>query len=81
VLSLRQHAYRELAGDAAHILAVLTAPRPPQVGDRSDPELIRSLFGLSKKAFKRAVGHLLKTGAVAIDPTGLVVAKPAPPSR
>jgi uncharacterized protein len=81
VLSLRQHAYQELAGDAASILAVLTGPRPPQVGDRADPDVIRALFGLSKKAFKRAVGHLLKTGAVTIDAAGLVVAKRAPPTR
>jgi predicted RNA-binding protein (virulence factor B family) len=74
VLSLRQHAYQELAGDAANILAVLTRPRAPQVGDRSDPEAIRALFGLSKKAFKRAVGHLLKAGAVTIDQAGFVVA-------
>jgi predicted RNA-binding protein (virulence factor B family) len=74
VLSLRQHAYQELAGDAANILAVLARPEAPQVGDRSDPEAIRALFGLSKKAFKRAVGHLLKTGAVTIDRTGFVVA-------
>jgi predicted RNA-binding protein (virulence factor B family) len=74
VLSLRQHAYQELAADAANILAVLTRPGAPRVGDRSDPEAIRALFGLSKKAFKRAVGHLLKRGAVTIDPMGVVVA-------
>ena len=43
----------------------------PEVGDRSDPDAIRALFGLSKKAFKRAVGHLLKHGAVTIDSRGL----------
>jgi len=74
VLSLRQHAYQELATDAATILAVLSRPGAPEVGDRSDPDAIRALFGLSKKAFKRAVGHLLKTGAVTIDRAGFVVA-------
>jgi predicted RNA-binding protein (virulence factor B family) len=78
VLSLRQHAYQELATDAAHILAVLTRPGAPRVGDRSDPETIRALFGLSKKAFKRAVGHLLKAGSVAIDADGLVAPRPPP---
>ncbi len=70
VLSLRQHAYQELAGDAARILARL-ATAPP-VGDRSSPDEIRALFGVSKKAFKRAVGHLLKTHAVTIDDAGIV---------
>jgi predicted RNA-binding protein (virulence factor B family) len=73
VLSLRQHAYQELESDAATILDVLSQPRPPQVGDRSSPELIRELFGLSKKAFKRAVGRLLKERAVTIDDRGNVV--------
>jgi len=79
VLSLRQHAYQELAGDAAKILAVLSQPKPPQVGDRSDPEMIRALFGLSKKAFKRAAGSLLKQGAVTIDASGFV--SPRRPDR
>ncbi len=73
VLSLRQHAYQELATDAARILAKLAGDAPPRVGDRSDPETIRALFGLSKKAFKRAVGHLLKSGAAKLDREGFVV--------
>ena len=36
---------------------------------------IRDRFGLSKKAFKRAVGRLLKDGAVKIDADGYVVKK------
>jgi predicted RNA-binding protein (virulence factor B family) len=74
VLSLRQHAYQELAGDAERVLAVLTAAAPPRVGDRSSPEVVRDLFGLSKKAFKRAVGRLLKARAVTLDGNGFVVA-------
>lgn len=74
VLSLRQHAYQELANDAARILAVLSATGAPRVGDRSSPEVVRDLFGLSKKAFKRAVGRLLKERSVALDPDGYVIA-------
>ncbi len=76
VLSLRQHAYQELASDAAAILAVLSRPDAPRVGDRSPPEQLRELFGVSKKAFKRAVGSLLKQGAVTIDDAGIVSARP-----
>jgi len=76
VLSLRQHAYREVETDAATILAVIARPDTPRVGDKSSPELIRELFGLSKKAFKRAVGTLLKERRVTLDDRGmLVVAK------
>lgn len=73
VLSLRGHAYHELAHDAEAILAALGGPNPPRVGDRSSPDEIRDRFGLSKKAFKRAVGRLLKDGAVAIDDRGFLV--------
>ncbi|HVK66483.1 MAG TPA: nucleic acid-binding protein, partial [Polyangium sp.] len=45
----------------------------PRVGDKSSPDQIRSLFQLSKKAFKRAVGHLLKERAVSIDAQGFLV--------
>ncbi|HKQ69344.1 MAG TPA: S1-like domain-containing RNA-binding protein [Polyangiaceae bacterium] len=71
-LSLRGKAHEELENDASKILAVLTRPHAPKVGDRSDPEQIRSAFGLSKKAFKRAVGTLLKTGRVKIDARGFL---------
>ena len=35
--------------------------------DKSDSDLIRLETGLSKNAFKRAVGHLLKEGRVQIN--------------
>ncbi len=76
VLSLRQHAYQEAAADAARILAVLSAPGAPRVSDRSSPDLLRDVFGLSKKAFKRAVGRLLKERAVTLDDQGFVVVAP-----
>jgi predicted RNA-binding protein (virulence factor B family) len=72
-LSLRAHAHEELAGDAEKILAALSGPRPPRIGDSSSPEAVRALFGISKKAFKRAVGTLLKSGAVEIDRDGALV--------
>jgi len=71
-LSLRGHAHEEVAGDAQRILDVLARPGAPRFGDRSSPDEIRALFGLSKKAFKRAVGRLLKERAVAMDSEGCV---------
>ena len=35
--------------------------------DKADPERIKMEFGMSKAAFKRAVGRLLKQGRIAID--------------
>lgn len=71
-LSLRGHAHEELASDAQRVLTFLKQPNAARVGDRSSPEQIRALFGLSKKAFKRAVGRLLKERAVELDPEGYV---------
>jgi uncharacterized protein len=79
-LSLRAHAHEQLEEDAQHVLAVLQRPGGAEahallrIGDRSSPEQVRELFGLSKKAFKRAVGRLLKLGAVQITPEGYVKA-------
>jgi uncharacterized protein len=76
-LSLRRHAHEELEADAARILEVLRRPDAPTVQERSPPERIRALFGLSRKAFKRAIGRLLSRGDVTIDTRGsLVVVKP-----
>jgi len=86
-LSLRGHAHEELEKDGQKILDGLARPGAPRVGDRSSPEEIRALFGLSKKAFKRAVGRLLKQGTLSMDANGFLIPKtargrraPTPPS-
>jgi predicted RNA-binding protein (virulence factor B family) len=71
-LSLRGHAHEEVTGDAQKIMAFLEAGRGPRIGDRSSPEELRALFGLSKKAFKRAAGRLYKDRAVIIDDSGFL---------
>lgn len=80
-LSLRAHAHEQLGADAEQILARLSAPSAPAVGDHSSPEQIRDLFGLSKKAFKRAVGRLLREGRVELDAQGIVRPRLLPPAR
>jgi len=82
-LSLRGQAHEEVERDAQRILAVLARVGAPRVGDRSSPEQIGALFALSKKAFKRAVGRLLKDRAVTIDGEGFLVpsARPGAPAR
>lgn len=75
-LSLRAHAHEQMKDDAAHVLTRLKQPNAPQLGDRSSPEQIQAYLGLSKKAFKRAVGRLLKDGSVTLTPDGHVTPKP-----
>ena len=72
-LSLRGHAHEEVAGDAERILAWIARPDAPKVGDRSSPEDLRRYLGLSRKAFKRAAGRLLKEGAASIGEDGSLV--------
>ena len=72
-LSLRGPAHEELEKDAEKILNVLRRPDPPKLGDQSTPDEIRETFGLSKKAFKRAVGRLLQQKKVTIDENRYVV--------
>lgn len=72
-LSLRGHAHEEVEEDARKILALIERPGAPRVGDRSSPDELRRLLGLSKKTFKRAAGRLLKEGAAAIDRDGFLV--------
>jgi predicted RNA-binding protein (virulence factor B family) len=70
-LSLRAHVHEQLDADAAHVLAILSRGAPA-ISDHSTPEQLRGLFGLSKKAFKRALGRLLKQGSVRLDARGEV---------
>lgn len=39
--------------------------------DKTDPEEIRALFGMSKKVFKKAVGSLYKQRIITIQPDGI----------
>jgi len=75
-VSLRDVAYREIDADAEKIHALLAARPGTRIGDHSSPEAIHALFGLSKKAFKRAVGTLFRQGRVSIDEGGFVVPTP-----
>ncbi len=72
-LTMRGLAHEERDADAERVLAVLTKEPSLRVSDRSDPEVIREKFALSKKAFKRAVGGLLKRSAVAFDESGNIL--------
>jgi predicted RNA-binding protein (virulence factor B family) len=77
-VSLRRPKEDEIDEDAERLFAVLAGPRPPALGDASSPERIRALVGISKKAFKRAAGRLLKTGRVVVGDAGFLRARKGP---
>ncbi len=66
-LAIREKAYLQMDSDAEKLLELLQkAGGALEIGDKSDPERIRSLTGMSKNEFKRAAGRLYKEKKVEI---------------
>lgn len=66
-LSIREKAYLQIEKDSGELLRVLDSyDGVLPFTEKADPEVIRRETGMSKNEFKRAVGHLLKTGAIEI---------------
>ncbi len=71
-LSLRNEAYNEIEGDAQKILEKLKLKGGVLlINDSSSPDRIKAELSMSKAAFKRAVGRLLKEGAIRITDKGI----------
>ena len=66
-LSLREKAFVQMDADAEMIYEKMKSQNGmiPFI-DKADPEIIKREFGMSKAAFKRAVGRLLKAGKIEI---------------
>ena len=75
-VSDRQKAYIQINEDAESVLSVIEefAGVLP-FDDHALPEVIKREFGLSKNAFKRAVGHLMKEGKVEIRDKRIYIKK------
>lgn len=65
-LSLKPRAFEAIGDDAQMILSALqySATNTLPYTDKSSPDEIKAYFGISKGAFKRAIGHLMKAGLV-----------------
>ncbi|WP_047999775.1 S1 RNA-binding domain-containing protein [Lactiplantibacillus herbarum] len=76
-LSLKPRGYEEIGDDAQMLLAALQhqADHSLPFWDKSDPEDIRSYFGISKGQFKRAVGNLLKQRLISQQPGSITLIK------
>lgn len=71
-LTLRDYAYKQMENDADELLEILKKNGGRlSIGDKSDPEEILELTGLSKKAFKRAAGKLYKMEMATISAQSL----------
>lgn len=72
VLSIREKSYLQMDTDSTLIYdALLKAGGFLPYHDKTSPELIKAKFGLSKNAFKRAIGHLQKEGKLIIEEDGI----------
>ncbi|MGH1462964.1 MAG: CvfB family protein [Neptuniibacter sp.] len=71
-LSMQKPGYAKVVDTTDAIMALLEDQDGfITVNDKSTPEQIFKTFGISKKAFKMAVGALLKQGKITIEPGGL----------
>lgn len=73
-LSLREKAYLQMDQDMEAVLQLLEeyGGKLPFT-DKASPEIIKEKASLSKNAFKRAVGHLMKEGKVEIVENGIIL--------
>ncbi len=71
-LTLRQKAHLMMDEDGEKILSLLKENDGMlPIGDKSDPELIKEMTGLSKNAFKRAIGRLYKERKIVLSEDGI----------
>lgn len=73
-LSIRERAYKHIEDDAQLILNRLQMNRGfLQLNDDSSPQKIKEELNISKNAFKKAVGRLLKEGRIKIKNDGIEI--------
>lgn len=67
-LSIREKAYLQMNTDADKLLQMLeNRGGELPIGDKSSPDVIREMTGMSKNEFKRAVGNLYKQHLIMIE--------------
>lgn len=73
-LSTRNEAYKEIETDATKVMDYLkNSGGLMMLNDSSSPEKIKAELNISKAAFKRAIGRLLKEGAIEITENGIAM--------
>jgi predicted RNA-binding protein (virulence factor B family) len=66
-LSVRPQGYEAVLSEGEQVLrAIEAAGGRLEVSDRSHPEEIQRMFGLSKGAFKKLIGSLYRQGKIVI---------------
>ncbi len=71
-VTLRKDGGKDLHGGRESVLRVLSERGGfLPVGDKSSPQLVSEMFGISKKSFKTVIGNLYKEGVIEISPEGI----------
>ena len=70
-VSLRKTGFEHIDDVSALILKALQEDEFIGIHDKSDPDDIKKQFGISKKAFKKAIGGLYKQKLIAIEDNGI----------
>lgn len=71
-LTLQQSGYERVTGIAGEILDKLEKSGGfIEANDKTDPETIKHMFGVSKKVFKKAIGSLYRERIIIIDDKGI----------
>jgi hypothetical protein len=71
-LSFREQTFYQIEKDAKKIMDILEKNNGKlNLHDKSNPKEIERMLQMSKAAFKRAIGKLLKEGAIRIQPEGI----------
>lgn len=74
-LALDRAGFHRIAPVTDQILVALQAAGGKlELHDNSSPEDVRDAFGISKKAFKQAIGSLYRARKIVIEPTGIRLA-------
>ena len=77
-LSIREKAYLQIGTDAEKVMAAIESfDGVLPFNDKASPEVIRREMQMSKNEFKRAVGHLLKSGKITITDKAILAIKNA----
>jgi predicted RNA-binding protein (virulence factor B family) len=75
-LSLQQPGYQKIDAVSRSILKTLKKHGGRiAVTDKSEPQKIYTLFGISKKTFKKAIGTLYKKRLISIDANCIKLAR------
>ena len=71
-LSMRKQAYQQIEDDAQKLMRMLEERKGLlMLNDKSSPAQIKAELNMSKASFKRAVGRLLKEGAIVFAENGI----------